>query len=100
MAGDVTTATSGLSVQRVGLTGCGPFPVSVVAASQAVSVGELVDGALCSGADRAAGLPLGRLLLGADAELQVAELARGRAHGAGAVGGAGALGAGRAGSVR
>ncbi len=51
--------------------------VSVAAAPHAVSVGELVDRALHSGADRIAGLPLGRLLLGADAELQVPVFSRG-----------------------
>ncbi|MFC9842932.1 hypothetical protein ACFWFF_25065 [Streptomyces sp. NPDC060223] len=35
-------------------------------------MGELVDRALHSGVDRVAGLPLERLLLGADAELQAA----------------------------
>lgn len=48
----------------------------VATASHSVSVGELVDRALHSGANRVAGLPFGRLLLGADAELQVAELSR------------------------
>ncbi len=51
---------------------------SVAAVAHAVSVGELVDRALRSGADRVAGLPLGRLLLGTDVELQVAELAWGK----------------------
>ncbi|GGZ81603.1 hypothetical protein GCM10010389_19230 [Streptomyces echinoruber] len=51
---------------------------SVAAAAHAVSVGELVDCSLCSGADRVAGLPLGCLLLGTDAELQVAEFSRGK----------------------
>ncbi|WP_328744585.1 hypothetical protein OHT57_04400 [Streptomyces sp. NBC_00285] len=41
-------------------------------------MGELVDGALDSGADRVAGLPVGGLLLGADAELQVAEFSWGK----------------------
>lgn len=71
---------------------------SVTAAAHSVSVGEFVDRALHSGADRVAGLPLGRLLLGADAELQVAEFSWGKAHGAGTVGGgcaAGTDGAGR-----
>jgi hypothetical protein len=64
---------------------------SVAAASHAVSVGEFVNRALYSGADRVAGLPLGRLLLGADAELQVAEFSWGKAHGAGAFARGGAL---------
>lgn len=50
---------------------------SVATAAQAVAVGEFVDGSLHSGADRVAGLPLGCLLLGADAELQVAEFSWG-----------------------
>jgi hypothetical protein len=62
-----------------------------------VSVGKLVDRALHSGADRVAGLPLERLLLGADAELQVAELSWRKAHGAVASTGGGALNASRAG---
>ncbi|GAA4003266.1 hypothetical protein GCM10022232_47900 [Streptomyces plumbiresistens] len=62
-------------------------------------MGELVDGALDSGADRVAGLPVGCLLFGADAELQVAEFSWGKAHGPGAVGGGGAAGAGRAGAA-
>ena len=55
--------------------------VSVAAVPQAVAVavgvgvgvgvGELVDGPLDAGADRLAGLPLGGLLLGVDAQLQV-----------------------------
>lgn len=49
----------------------------VAEAARAVSVGELVDGALHSGADRVAGLPFGCLLLGADADLQVAEFSPG-----------------------
>ncbi len=60
------------------------------AAAYSVSMGELVGGALDSGADRVAGLPLGRLLFGADAQLQVAEFSRRKAHvpgrGAGAPG--------------
>ena len=51
---------------------------SVAAASHAVSVGELVDRAFHFGGDRVAGLPLGRLLLGADVELQVAEFSWGK----------------------
>ena len=47
------------------------------AVAYAVCVGELVDRALHSGADRVAGLPLGRLLLGTDAELQVTEFSWG-----------------------
>ena len=54
---------------------------------------------LDSGADRVAGLPVGCLLLGADAELQVAEFSWGKAHGPGAVGGGGAAGTGRAGAA-
>ncbi len=38
-------------------------PSAVAAAADAVSVGKFVDGALDSGADRVAGLPLGCLLL-------------------------------------
>lgn len=38
--------------------------------------GELVDRAFRSGANCVPGLPLGRLLFGADAELQVTELGR------------------------
>jgi hypothetical protein len=60
--------------------------------AHAVSVGELVDGALHSGADRVTGLPAGRLLLGAGADLQVAEFLRGKAHVLGAVAGGGAQG--------
>lgn len=41
---------------------------SIVAASHAVSAGELVGPALHSGADRVSGVLLGRLLLRADAE--------------------------------
>ncbi|MFF0066906.1 hypothetical protein ACFYRC_36435 [Streptomyces sp. NPDC005279] len=37
---------------------------------------EFVDGAFHSGANRIAGLPVGCLLLGADAELQVAQFTR------------------------
>lgn len=48
---------------------------SVAAAAHAVSVGELVDGALHPGADRVSGFPFRCLLLGADACLQVAEFA-------------------------
>src|SRR4051812_2224685 len=70
---------------------------SVAATAHTVAVGELVDRALHSGAHRVAGLPLGRLLLGADAELQVAEFSWGKADGAGAFAGGGALGTGRAG---
>lgn len=51
---------------------------SVAAAAHAVAVGELVDRALHSGADRVARLPVGSLLLGADAELQVAEFSWGK----------------------
>lgn len=72
---------------------------SVATAPHAVAVGELVDRALHSGADRIASLPLGRLLLGTDTKLQVAELSRGKAHSAGTVGGARALGTGRAGAT-
>ncbi|HEX6360879.1 hypothetical protein [Actinophytocola sp.] len=43
-------------------------------------MGELVHGAFHAGSDRVSGLPVGRLLLGADAELQVAEFSRGKAH--------------------
>jgi hypothetical protein len=44
----------------------------------AVSVGELLHGALDSGADRVAGLPVGCLLIGSDTELQVTEFPRGK----------------------
>ena len=64
-----------------------------------MSVGELVDGALDSGADCVAGLPVGGLLLGADAQSQVTEFSWGKAHGLGAVGGGGAPGADRAGTA-
>ncbi|GGM80733.1 hypothetical protein GCM10012275_59260 [Longimycelium tulufanense] len=50
-------------------------------------MGELVDGALHSGAHRVAGLPVRRLLLGADADLQVAEFLRGKARVPGAFAG-------------
>jgi hypothetical protein len=43
---------------------------SVAAAAHAVSMGELVDGALHPGADRVAGLPVGCPPLGADADSQ------------------------------
>ena len=49
---------------------------SVAAAPHAVPVGELVDGAFHPGADRVAGLPLGCLLIGADADLRIAEFSR------------------------
>ncbi|GGZ21928.1 hypothetical protein GCM10010327_61130 [Streptomyces nitrosporeus] len=52
---------------------------SVAAAADAVSVGGLIDGAPHSGTDRVAGLPLGCLLLRADADLQVTEFSRGKA---------------------
>lgn len=67
---------------------------SVATATHAVSVAELVDCSLDSGADRVAGLPLRCLLLGADAELQVAEFSRRKADGAVAFAGGGALGVG------
>ena len=51
---------------------------SVAAVAHAVSVGEFVDGAFDSGADRVAGLPFRCLLLGADVELQVAEFSWGK----------------------
>ena len=51
---------------------------SVAAATHAVSVSELVDGAFHSGTDRIPGMPVGRVLLGADAELQFAEFSRGK----------------------
>lgn len=70
---------------------------SVAAAAHAMTVGELVDRCLHFGADRVAGLPLGCLLLGADAELQVAEFSWRKADGAVAFAGGRALGAGRAG---
>lgn len=53
-------------------------PAPVAAAAHAVSVGELVDGALDTGADRVSGLPLGCLLLCAGADLQVSEFSRGK----------------------
>jgi hypothetical protein len=52
----------------------------VAAAPHAVSVSELVHGGFHSGSGRVSGLPVGRLLLGADAELQVAEFSWGKAH--------------------
>ncbi|GHE71749.1 hypothetical protein GCM10017771_95660 [Streptomyces capitiformicae] len=45
-----------------------------------MSRGELVDGAFHSGADRVGGLPDECPLLGADADLQVAEFSRGQAQ--------------------
>lgn len=48
----------------------------VTAAPHTVSVNELVDSALDSGADCIPGLPIGRLLLGADVDLQVAAFSR------------------------
>lgn len=51
---------------------------AVAAAPHAVSVGELVDRALHSVADRVAGFPLECLLFGADSKLQVAEFSRGK----------------------
>jgi hypothetical protein len=74
-------------------------PSSVATASHTVPVGKLIDRALHSGADRVAGFSLGGLLLGADAELQVAEFSWGKAHGPGTVGRGGALGAGGAGAA-
>lgn len=73
---------------------------SVAVAAHAVSVGELVDRVFHTGADRIAGLPAGRLLLSADADLQVAEFSWGKAHVAGAFAGGGALGADRTGPDR
>lgn len=70
---------------------------SVAAASHAVSVGELVDRVLRSGADRVAGLLFRRLLLCSDTEAQIAESSRGKDHHAGSVCGAGALRTGWAG---
>jgi hypothetical protein len=43
-----------------------------------MSVGELVDGALHSGTNRIPGPPVGRVLLGADTELQVAQFPWGK----------------------
>lgn len=63
----------GEDVLQVGL-GLSP----VAAATHAVPMSELVDGALHSGANRVAGLPVGRVLFGADAGLQVAEFSRGK----------------------
>ena len=82
---------SGEDMLQVGL-GLSP----IAAPTHAVPVGELVDGALHSGTDRIPGLPVGRVLLGADAELQVAEFSRGKADVPGAVSGGGALDADRA----
>jgi len=56
--------------------GLGLSPVA--APTHAMSVDELIGGALHSGTDRIPGLPVGRLLLGADAELQVVEFSRGK----------------------
>jgi hypothetical protein len=75
---------------------CSVLP-SVAAAAHTVAVGELIDGALHSGAHRVPGLPLGCPLLGADSKLQVAGFSWWEAHGAGAFAGGGALGADRAG---
>jgi len=77
---------------RVGL-GLSP----VAASTHAVSVGELVHGALHSGTDRVPGLPIRRALLGADTELQVTQFLRGKAHVPGTVTRGGALDADRAG---
>jgi hypothetical protein len=63
----------GEDVLQVGL-GLSP----VAAATHAVPMGELVDGALHSGADRVAGFPVGRVLFSANADLQVAELLWGK----------------------
>lgn len=46
-----------------------------------------------------AGLPVGCLLLGADAKLQITEFSRGKIHGSGAASGGRATGADRAGAA-
>lgn len=70
---------------------------SVAAPAHAVPVDELVHGAFHSGTDRIPSLPVWRLLLDADAHLQLAEFSWGKADVPGAVAGGGALGADRAG---
>ena len=68
--------------------GLGLSPVAAVA--HAVAAGELADGALAAGPHGVPLVPGGVLLVGAVADLQFAELARGEAHGALAVAGGGA----------
>src|SRR2546423_330406 len=68
--------------------GLGLSPVAAVA--HAVAAGELADGALDAGPHSVALVPGGVLLVGAVADLQLVELARGEAHGALAVAGGGA----------
>ena len=63
----------GEDVLEVGL---GLSPVAAVA--HAVAVGELADGALDAGPDGVALVPGGVLLVGAVADLQLVELARGK----------------------
>ena len=70
---------------------------AVAAVAHAVTVGDLADGALDAGPHCVALVPGGVLLVGAVADLQFVELARGEAHGALAVAGGGAGGPGRAG---
>src|SRR5262245_34611584 len=82
----------GQDVRQVSL---GLAPVATVA--HAVAGGELADGALDAGPDGVALVPGGVLLVGAVADLQLVELARGEAHGALAVAGGGAGGPGGAG---
>jgi hypothetical protein len=70
---------------------------AVAAVAHAVAVGELADGALDAGPDCVALVPGGVLLVGAVADLQLVELARGKPHGALTIAGGGAGGPGRAG---
>ena len=72
--------------------GLGLSPVAAVA--HAVAAGEFADGALDAGPHCVALVPGGILLVSAVAGLQLAELARGEAHGALAVAGGGAGGPG------
>src|SRR5207237_562157 len=70
---------------------------AVAAVAHAVAAGEFADGALDAGPDGVALVPGRVLLVGAVADLQLVELARGEAHCALAVAGGGAGGPGRAG---
>jgi hypothetical protein len=83
---------SGEDVLEVGLG----LP-AVAAVTHAVAIGELADGALDAGSDSVALVPGGVLLVGTVADLQLVELAPGKAHGAFDVAGGGAGGPGRAG---
>jgi hypothetical protein len=70
---------------------------AVATVAHGVAVGELADGALDAGPRCVALVPGGVVLAGAVAGLQLAELARGKPHGALAVTGGGAGGPGQAG---